>query len=76
MELYLIYICLYGFPTLLALYLVLQWKDVDINTYLQADFHNLRNQKWWESGSRYQRYVQEEVLNIRKQRLSNIVGKY
>lgn len=49
---------------LYVIYLLLIWKSVDFYTYHQVDYYKFRKQKWWESGSRYDRFVQEEVRKI------------
>lgn len=71
MENFIIFLSLWIIPLVFVLFLIMEYKSVDLDTQNVADYYDMRKQKWWESGNRYERYVREEVLKIRKQRLIN-----
>lgn len=69
MENFIIFLSLWIVPVTFALFLIMEYKSVDLDIQNVADCYDMRKQKLWESGSRYEKYVKGELLNIRKQRL-------
>lgn len=67
---FLVHLSIWVIPLLLlTAVLIMEFKDVHIAVEILAEQYGIRKQKWWEGGAAYEKYVKEEMINIRTHRL-------
>ena len=75
MENFIIFLSLWIVPVVFALFLIMEYKSVDLDIQNVADYYDMRKQKWWESGSRYERFVREELIKIRERKFRELIRR-